>query len=490
MPTTMCDDNFEYQDSNLLHKAKTRNEQSFGLKHEKHLGNKQKMKMPILFRYLQGAFVLLFLSLTMLSCNNKSAEVSGEEEVAVASKNYVDAIEELSNNSRIQKAFQFIQENDDQTIKTLIELTELPAPPFKEDQFGRSARFAELLQEYGADSVWTDAVGNVIGLRKGTVRDSVLALAAHLDTVFPEGTDVTVTTRGDTLYAPGIGDDTRGLTAVLTVLRAFDANNIETRNDILFVGDVGEEGPGDLRGMKELFSANGPKIDTFISIDGSNSTGITNGALGSHRYKVTFKGPGGHSWGAFGLANPHHALGQAIADFVKSADNFTKTGPKTSYNVGIIGGGTSVNSIPFESWVVVDMRSISPASLNQIDTLFQKAMRSGLAAQNKLRRSGPPLTLDVEMVGNRPSGHTNSSQPLVQRAIAATSHFGNEPQLRTSSTDSNIPISKGIPAITLGGGGVGGNAHSLNEWYLNTDGYKGIQRVLLIVASQAGIELD
>ncbi|MFA5670128.1 MAG: M20/M25/M40 family metallo-hydrolase [Balneolaceae bacterium] len=214
-----------------MHKARTRNEQSFGLEHDIHLHNTLRIKVPILFRYLTSALVFLFLSLTMLSCNNKSVEVFGGEEEAVASENYINAIEELSKSTHIQKAFQFIQENDDQTIKTLIELTELPAPPFMEDQFGRSARFAELLKEYGADSVWTDAVGNVIGLRKGTVRDSVLALAAHLDTVFPEGTDVTVKTRGDTLYAPGIVDDTRGLTTILTVLRAFDANKIETRND-------------------------------------------------------------------------------------------------------------------------------------------------------------------------------------------------------------------------------------------------------------------
>src|SRR5699024_4667109 len=251
------------------------------------------------------------------------------------------------------------------------ELTEIPAPPFKEHKFGRGERFAELLREYGADSVWTDSIGNVIGLRKGTQRDSVLALAAHLDTVFPEGTDVTVTQKGDTLFAPGISDDGRGLTTVLTVLRAFDAHNIQTQSDILFIGDVGEEGSGDLRGMKYLFRKDGPEISHFISIDGSNDKRIVNGALGSHRYRVTFKGPGGHSWVAFGLANPHHALGQAITNFVEVADNYTNgEGRKTSYTVGRIGGGKEVNSIPFESWMEVDMRSLSQKRLNKIDTLF------------------------------------------------------------------------------------------------------------------------
>lgn len=436
--------------------------------------------------YIRTLSVLL-ICLGLIACSDSENNESEKQATPKVSEQYANSISRLSGNEAIQDALQFIRDYDEQTVATQIELTEIPAPPFKEHKFGRDQRFAALLKKYGADSVWTDSTGNVIGLRKGTRGDSVLAIAGHLDTVFPEGTDVTVTQKGDTLYAPGISDDGRGLTTVLTVLKAFEHSAISTKNDILFIGDVGEEGLGDLRGMKGLFGSGGPRIDAFVSIDGSGSTSITNGALGSHRYRVIFKGPGGHSWGAFGLANPHHALGQAIANFVDSADDYTSDGEKTSYNVGRIGGGTSVNSIPFESWMEVDMRSLSQGRLNRIDTLFHKAVRKALNAQNNIRRSGPALTVDIKMIGNRPSGQTDPGNALVQRAMAATSHFGDSASLRTSSTDSNIPISKGIPAITLGGGGVGGGSHSLDEWYLNKEGYIGIQRVFLIAAAQAGI---
>ena len=400
---------------------------------------------------------------------------------------------------------------DESTIRDQIALTEIPAPPFNEDARGEA--FAEMLREAGADSVWTDPEGNVIGLRRGQeggegdggagdsdegAEQEVLAVSGHLDTVFPEGTDVTVRQRGDTLFAPGIGDDARGLAAILAVLRALEEAGIETEDDILFNGTVGEEGLGDLRGMKELFGAGGsdgaagpgpgaPRIDAFISVDGTSDSRITNAALGSHRYRVTFRGPGGHSWGAFGLVNPHHALGAAIEDWVDAADAYTRDGPRTSYNVGRIGGGTAVNAIPSEAWMEVDMRSVSPERLDGIDSLFQRAVRRAVEEQNELRRQGPELTVDVEMIGDRPSGEIAPSDPLIQRGIAATRALGREPELGRSSTDSNIPISMGIPAMTLGGGGDGGGAHSLDEWFRNDEGVVGIRRILLIVVAQAGL---
>jgi di/tripeptidase len=241
--------------------------------------------------------------------------------------------------------------------------------------------------------------------------------------------------------------------------------------------------------MKYLFREGGPQIDNFISVDGSGSSSITNGALGSHRYKVKVTGPGGHSWGAFGLANTHHAMARGITHFVDRADKYTlKDRPKTSYNVGRIGGGTSVNSIPFESWMEVDMRSLSPDRLVEIDTLFHQAVRQGVAEENEIRRDGPPMGVVFDMIGERPSGHTDEGEAIVQHAVAVTNMMELKPRLRTSSTDSNIPISKGIPAITIGGGGEGGNAHSLDEWYINTDGHLGIQRAFLIVASVAGLD--
>lgn len=401
---------------------------------------------------------------------------------------YRTQIEALANDDRVKEAFEFIDDYDEQTIKTLIALTEIEAPPFKEKK--RSDTYLQLLKDAGADSVWQDEVWNAIGLVKGSKGEKVLAICAHLDTVFPEGTDVKVRQAGDTLKAPGISDDTRGLTILITMLKAMRKAGIQPEHDILFIGNVGEEGQGDLRGVKHLFSAEGPKIDAFISVDGTGHESVTNQALGSHRYRITFHGPGGHSWGAFGLANPHSALGRAITYFTDDADEFTRSGPKTSYNVGVISGGTSVNSIPFKSVMEVDMRSESPDMLVRIDTILQKAVRRALADQNKLKRHGPDLTVTVEMIGDRPSGEHPEDLPLVQRAIAATEYVGGKPTLRRSSTDSNIPISKGIPAITIGGGGVGRNAHALDEYYINKEGTKGIRRALLLVLAEVGITQD
>ena len=286
-----------------------------------------------------------------------------------------DEVRTLMEHATIQEAFRHIEENDAWTIATLRELTEIPAPPFMEEVRGR--RFLELLQASRVDSAWVDEMGNVIGLRRGGGSGTMI-VSGHLDTVFPEGTDVRIRESGDTLFAPGIADDSRGLVAVLAVLRAMNAAGIQTERDIWFVGTVGEEGTGDLRGVKHLFREGSPDFDAFISIDGLGHSGVTNAGLGSHRYRVSFKGPGGHSWGAFGLGNPIHALGRAVAAFDAAAKRYTdNAAPRTSYNVGTVGGGTSVNSIPFEAWMEIDMRSESPEALLEIDALFQAAMREG-----------------------------------------------------------------------------------------------------------------
>jgi tripeptide aminopeptidase len=315
----------------------------------------------------------------------------------------------------------------------------------------------------------------------------VLVLSGHLDTVFPEGTDVTVRMRGDTLYAPGIADDTRGLIAVLTVLRAMNAADLRTEGDVWFVGTVGEEGLGDLRGVKHLFRKGGPRIDAFISIDGAGDRRVVHQALGSRRYRTTVRGPGGHSWGAFGLANPAHALGRAIHAFDQAASDFVAEGPRTSYNVGVIGGGTSVNSIPFEAWMEVDMRSADAGRLMGIDSLYRAAIGQAVEEQNQERLRGEPLSIDLDLVGDRPSGEIDPATPFVQRAMATVRHFGWEPELQRSSTDANVPIALGIPAVTMGGGGVAGGAHSLDEWWLNRDGHLAIQRTLLLVLAEAGL---
>ena len=396
-------------------------------------------------------------------------------------------VRRLAQHPAIQRAMALVEETDAQTMADLVELTQIPAPPFAEE--ARGARFKEMLAELGVDSVWVDEVGNVIGLRKGTGSGPTVAIAGHLDTVFPEGTDVTVRQRGDTLFAPGISDDTRGVAAVLALARAMNEAGVRTDGDILFIGNVGEEGPGDLRGMKHLFREGGPRIASFISIDGSGHEGITHQGLGSHRYQVVFRGPGGHSWGAFGLANPAHALGRAIRNFDIVADSLTRSGPRTSYNVGILAGGTSVNSIPFEVTMDVDMRSESPASLDRIDAALHDAVARAVVEENADKRRGADVTAELVLIGDRPSGEVAEEEAIVQRAIAVSRMLGIEPRLGRSSTDSNIPISLGIPAITIGGGGVGGNAHSLAEHFINRDGPLGIQRAMLILVAQAGLRV-
>lgn len=385
----------------------------------------------------------------------------------------------------IQAALEHVEEHDAQTMADLVALTEIPAPPFMERE--RAEAFMAMLVELGVDTAYIDAEGNVISRRRGSTGDRVVAISAHLDTVFPDGTDTRVRMAGDTLYAPGIGDDTRGLAAVLAVLRAMNEVGVRTEADVLFIGTVGEEGLGDLRGMKHLFRDDGPRIDAFISVDGTSDSRITHKGLGSHRYRVTYEGPGGHSWGAFGLANPAHAMSRGVRYFQDDADAFTRSGPRTSYNVGRIGGGTSVNSVPFEAWMEVDMRSESDRGLEHIDSLFQAAMRRALDEENELRRQGPPLTLSVDMIGDRPSGTIPEDEPFIQRARAATDLLGRTPELGVGSTDSNIPISMGVPAITIGGGGDGIDAHSPDEGFVNRDGHVGIQRALLIMISEAGL---
>ena len=391
----------------------------------------------------------------------------------------------LMEHPAIQAAFRHIEENDPWTIATLRELTEIPAPPFMEEVRGQ--RFLELIEESGVDSAWVDEVGNVIGLRRGSGSGAMI-FSGHLDTVFPEGTDVTIRESGDTLFAPGIADDTRGLVTVLATLRAMNAADVQTEQDIWFVGTVGEEGTGDLRGVKHLFREGAPDFDAFVSIDGLGHSGVTNAGLGSHRYRVAFRGPGGHSWGAFGLGNPIHALGRAVAAFDAEAKRYTdNAAQRTSYNVGTVGGGTSVNSIPFEAWMEIDMRSESPQRLEEIDAVFQAAMRRGLEEANTVRARGEELTLDVILIGDRPSGEIPEDDPFIARALAATELLGGAPTLRRSSTDANTPIALGIPGITIGGGGAGGNAHSLSEFFMNHDGPRGIQRALLILVAQAGM---
>ena len=425
-------------------------------------------------------FSLLFTALLVFNISYS------QDDNLIVDDIYTKSIKKISRNAKVKKAFNYIIDIEGKTIKNHIELTEIEAPPVKEER--RAKEFAERLKLAGIENVWIDSIGNVIGFLKGSVGNKNIAIDAHIDTVFPEGTDVKVRVKNDTLFAPGIGDDTRGLAMILTLAETIKKNNIEPVNNIIFIGTVGEEGLGDLRGVRYLFKNKTPKIDSWIAIDGGSIGRVNNQALGSYRYEVIFDGPGGHSWGAFGLVNPHHALGSGIKNFINKADVYTSSGPKTSYNVGVINGGTSVNSIPFKSSMLIDVRSIEPNRLDDMEEILYNSMQEALKEQNEMKRSGPDLTLTINKIGNRPSGIVEESVPLIQKTIAATQYMGVEPRLTIGSTDSNIPISLGVPAVTIGRGGDGGGAHSLDEWWINKEGYKSIQLALLILLSESGID--
>jgi acetylornithine deacetylase/succinyl-diaminopimelate desuccinylase-like protein len=362
-----------------------------------------------------------------------------------------------------KKAMAVLDRDHDRLIEEIITLTEIPAPPFKEEQ--RAKKYLEMLRASGLTDVEQDEEGNVMGLRKGTGGGDLIAVAAHLDTVFPEGTDVTVKREDTRLSAPGIGDDTRSLAVLLAMIRAMDEAGITTRSDILFIGNVGEEGQGDLRGVKYLFGKGKyrDRIKMFISVDGAGGgADITHGGVGSRRYRVTFKGPGGHSYGAFGLVSPAFAMSGAMQKFGKLTVPDT---PKTTYSVGVVGGGTSVNSIPFETWMEIDMRSESPTELKKLDESFMSLINEAVQEENKARSTAQgPITADIKLIGDRPSGETPITSPLVETAAASIRAAGGRPTYSWSSTDSNIPISLGIPAITVDSGGRGGRAHALDEW--------------------------
>ena len=397
-------------------------------------------------------------------------------------------VREIIATSSFKQAAAFIESDQDRFVRELITLTEIPAPPFKEA--ARAKAFMAMLAQHGLADVEMDGEGNVMGLRRGTGRGSqgVLVVSAHLDTVFPEGTDVKVKREGTRLSAPGVGDDTRGLVLLLALIRALDAGKFRTEYDILFVGNVGEEGEGDLRGIKYLLHKGKYKdrIRQMLVIDGNESNGITNGGVGSKRYRVTFKGPGGHSYGAFGLVNPAYAMAGAIT---RLSQIQVPTSPKTTYSIGVVRGGTSVNSIPFDVSMDVDMRSESCAELKKVDDRFLAILREAVAEENAARSTKEGVVeADPKVIGERPCGETARSAAIVQAAAAAVVAFGLTPRYLASSTDANIPMSLGIPAITIGRGGPGDRTHSLDEW---TDvepraNSVNIQRVLALILAVAG----
>jgi acetylornithine deacetylase/succinyl-diaminopimelate desuccinylase-like protein len=348
-----------------------------------------------------------------------------------------------------------------QWIADIVKITEVPAPPFKEQ--ARAKAFADMLRARGFDPK-IDAEGNVLALRKGTVPGPVVVVSAHLDTVFPEGTDVTVKRAGTKLSAPGVGDDSTGLATLLALIDALNAGRVQTRSDILFVGTVGEEGLGDLRGVRHLFGKGEYKgrIRAFFSLDGSGLDSMTTGGTGSKRYRVSFRGPGGHSYGAFGIVNPLVSLATTVAELYKLN---VPANPKTTYSASVIGGGTSVNAIPEQVWLEVDMRSTSAAELAMLERRFLDIVPRAVAAENAARstRTGK-VSADLKSIGQRPAGHTSDDADIVRFAEAAYRAEGIAVKKDISSTDANEPMSLGVPAITMSRVATSAGAHSPAEW--------------------------
>jgi len=388
---------------------------------------------------------------------------------------------------RIRAARRHVERADDVTLARQAALSATPAPTGAEG--ARGARVAELFREIGLSPVAVDQAGNVCGWFGNGHGSAPVVLAAHLDTVFGPEVDVRVKRRGQRLEGPGISDNARGLAALVAVAEALVATDVATARPILFAATVGEEGSGDLRGVKYLLNGkretgNG-KPAAFIALDGAGLDRVIHRALGSKRYHVTFGGPGGHSWAAFGVANPANAVGRAAALL---ADLPIATAPRTTCAVVGLGGGTGLNSIPQDAWLDLDLRSEDPRALAQLDVTVRAALERAADDENRTRSTGtPPLRVEVQLVGDRPCGITPRAHPLVQAAIAANRALGRDAELTSASTDANAPIALGIPAIALGAGGKAGDAHLTTEWYENIEGALGIVRALLVTAAMAEV---
>lgn len=400
----------------------------------------------------------------------------------------------LAERPQVRAALDFIRQHEPATLDEQVRLCEIPAPPFQEAV--RAEYYRTKFVELGLQDVRIDSEGNVLGLRPGRNPDRLFIYSAHLDTVFPAGTDTKVHRDGTILKAPGIADDCRGLAVLLTVARALQDSRLATDASILFVGTVGEEGLGDLRGVKHLFGKEFPgKITEFVSLDGTD-LGVNTAAVGSYRYRVTFRSIGGHSFGAFGLVNPIHALGRAIekiSRFEVPAD------PKTTFNVGTIEGGTSVNSIAHTAAMEVDMRSVSADELDKVDAQFKAAIDEAVREENafwtknatspiaRVTNTRNPVTATVERVGERPTGRVDDNAPILLAVRRANAALGIADRFEPGSTDSNIAISLGIPAVTIRSGGKSSGAHSLHEQFDSTDSHLGTQRAFLALLEIAGL---
>lgn len=389
----------------------------------------------------------------------------------------------LADQAQVRSALDWFSKNlkwiDDEQVK----LTEIPAPSFQEEK--RAAAAKATLAAEGL-SVHTDEIGNVIAELPGSNEREVVLLTAHLDTVFPSGTEIKVRREGDRLVAPGISDNGTGLAGLLAVARATQAAKIKPRRTILFAANVGEEGEGNLRGMRALIDAYRTRLRAVIVLDGSGTDHVTTKALASRRLEVVITGPGGHSWSDFGMPNPINALVRASVRFINTKVPAT---PRTTFNIGQIEGGTSVNSIPHEAKLKVDLRSENEDEISRLESALRDCVATGVKDEvdNSRERSRGKLEWKINRIGSRPGGELPEGSALLVALRAADEYVGNHSRVERSSTDANIPLSLGIEALALGAGGNGGGAHSLQEWYEPAGRDMGLKRVLLTLLGVAGL---
>lgn len=400
-------------------------------------------------------------------------------------KDYAEIMSGLLARDEVKRILDYIETHDAETLAAQLELVEIRSPSNHEEK--RAKRFFEMMSEAGLDKVYMDEVNNVIGILRGTGEGPTLILSGHMDTVFGPEVDCRPVIKEDGwIWAPGICDDTRGMAEVLTVAKAFCAEGIRTKGDVWFVGNVGEESLGDLRGTRQLFRDHGDEIGALVSIDGTTPGGVTITAVGGRKLKFTFKGRGGHALGAFGIPNCNNAMGRAIA---KIADIEVPKSPKTIFNVGIVNGGVSVNAIPSESTMLVDMRSVGREELDALVAKVRAAVQEGL--KEELARWNHPtetLTVEESLLSARPGGTQTPEDPIAAAAKAANDCFGMETHFGSASTDCNIPISLGIPAVALGRGGTQIDGHAVTERFHPEGAFKGPQRAALLVLALCGLE--
>lgn len=407
-------------------------------------------------------------------------------------------IQNLLQSEQMQKAFEFLKEDDGKTLEQQLELVRIPAYYLQEEE--KAKRFKELVEEAGYEAQM-DELCNVYTVIPGTGEGANIYISAHLDTVFPPETCLEGKCENGIINIPGIADDTRGCAEILTMLRAIRNAGLKPKGDIIIGANVGEEGLGDLRGIRHFFSTNplAEKVDGFITVDGAGPL-VCYGGTGSHRYEVTFQGPGGHSYSAFGLVNPIHAMGRTIHYLSQIR---TPRYPKTTFSVGIVSGGTSVNAIPAECKMRVDMRSDGMQELEKLDAQFHECLERAVReeyerweTERSYEQSGlnrfdrdAHIQVTIEPIGNRPAGNQPKDCPIVEIVSQAYECMGITPDyMSNGSTDANIPISLGIPAICICGGGTAGKYHSLEEWFDPADAYKGAQRNLLALFAMTGLD--